>query len=111
VHQQGTPGPGHAPPGEATLLQFPAEHDHLLAAEGTSAQSAASYLPAAVGPVHVPVHRLLALEHWPLEQSVSAAQRHAVCAAFTTGVGDSVVVHEYAVPVGPARPPRVVTYP
>jgi hypothetical protein len=75
------------------LLQFPAEHDHLLAAEVTSAQSAASYLPAAVGPVHVPVHWLLALEHWPLEQSESATQRHAVWVPLHTGAGERLVVH------------------
>lgn len=64
-------------------------------------------MPAAVEPVHAEgptrlfrsVHWPPALEQWPLAQSASFTQRHAVgvTTLFRTGVGDSVVTHEYVV--------------
>jgi hypothetical protein len=94
VHQHGTPATLQTPPGEVTLSHVPAAHDHELGADVASAQSAESYAPAVVAPLHVPVHWLFALEHAPLGQSESATHRHAVCPLLHTGAGDSAVVHE-----------------
>ena len=58
-------------------------------------------------PVHEPVHWPLAFTHLPLEQSPSATQRHAVCAALQAGAGDSVVVHEKL----PAAPVLTLIHP
>jgi hypothetical protein len=93
VHQHPTPDALHVPAGEVTVLQLPAEQDHALGGDVTSAQPAVSYVPAVVDPVHVPVHWLLALEHLPLGQSESATQRQPVRAALHAGTGERVVVH------------------
>jgi hypothetical protein len=43
--------------------------------------------------VHVPVHWLAALTHFPLAQFESATQRHDAWFAAGTGLGDKVVEH------------------
>ena len=70
---------------------MPIEHDHTLATEVAVWQSSLSVDPI---PVHVPVHWPSLLTHFPLEQSESATQRHAVFAELMTGAGVRVVVHE-----------------
>ncbi len=89
------------PLGEVTLSQLPTEHDHALAVDVTSAQSAVSYVPAVMAPVHAPVHWLAALAHLPLEQFESATHTHAVgeAAGLGTGVGESEVVQLAGDPV------------
>jgi hypothetical protein len=58
----------------------------------TTAQPATSAVPV---PVHVPVHCDPALTHLPLEQLLSATQRHAVWVALQTGAGVRVDVQVY----------------
>ena len=90
VHQHGVPEAVHVPAGEVTSLQLPLEQAHAVGAEVTGWQSTLSAAPL---PVQAPVHWPFALTHLPLEQSESATQRHAVCAALETGGGERVVVH------------------
>jgi hypothetical protein len=90
VHQQVTPAALHVPVGDATLSQLPVAHPQPLTAEVIAWQSDPSAVPL---PVQVPVHWLFEFTHLPLEQSESATQRHAVCAALHTGVGEREVKH------------------
>ena len=87
------PPPCRSPDADETLLQLPLEHDQALATLVAVWQSSLSADPL---PVQVPVHWLSLLTHLPLEQFVSATQRHAVFALLSTGVGVSVVVHDGA---------------
>ncbi len=89
VHQHGTPAAVHVPDEDETLLQLPLEHDQAFPTLAAVSQSS---LSAGAVPVQVPVHWLSLLTHLPLEQFVSATQRHAVFALFRTGAGVSVVV-------------------
>lgn len=84
----------HVPLGEVTLSHVPAEQDHALAADVTSAQSTVSYAPVVVEPVQMLLpHCELTFEHLPLGHSVSATQRQAECALLHAGAGESEVVH------------------
>jgi hypothetical protein len=89
VHQHGVAEAVHVPAGEVTSLQLPLEQAQAVGAEVTGWQPTLSVAL----PVQVPLHWLFALTHLPLEQSESAAQRQAVCAALETGAGERVVVH------------------
>jgi hypothetical protein len=92
VHQHGTPAALQVPDDDDTLLQLPAEHDHAF---GTLVAVWQSSLSADPLPLHWPAtHWLSLLTHLPLEQLLSATQRHAVFAEFRTGAGASDVMHE-----------------
>jgi hypothetical protein len=98
VHQHGTPADVHIPLDDDTVSQLPAEHDQAFATEVAVSHPSASAVPV---PVQLPVHRLLALTHLPLEQSPSATHMHAVLPALRTGAGVRDVVHD--VPPVPAH--------
>jgi hypothetical protein len=90
VHQHGVPAAVQVPVGEETLLQLPIGHEKP-ATEVSGWQLVPSAVPF---PVQAPVHCEAELTHLPLEQSESAAHRHAVWAELHTGAGESEVGQE-----------------
>jgi hypothetical protein len=90
VHQHGVPAVLQVPVGEDTLLQLPIGQEKP-ATETSAWQLVLSAVPL---PVQAPVHWEAELTHLPLEQSESAAQRHAVWAELQTGAGESDVWQE-----------------
>jgi hypothetical protein len=102
VHQQGVPAAPHVPVDDETLSQLPVEHENVAPVALSGWQLAASPLP---DPVHVPVHWLAELMHFPLEHWLSAVHRHAVLPEL--GVPTE---QEYAVPVVQATEEGAVSH-